>query len=174
MAKRKHSKPKSRKSPTESKCYEWDAMLAKSLSDEYQRGFHKWLSQSGRVVEVSPCASVPDIGDGLRKYIKGGKLKDCYGNALRVAKDLGVFVVIGQAFTRGTVDHAWNATETGVHFDVTAELLKSKGRGTGFVEYYAVLSMTADEFERLIEIGTSDSVLASIYEKQCGPQAGEE
>ena len=123
-------------------------------------------------MEVSPCASVPEIDDKLRKLIKRGKLKDCYGNALRVAKDLGVSVVIGQAFTKMAVDHAWNATETGIHFDVTAELLKSKGLGTGFEEYYAVLSMTADKFELLRDIGTSDSVLTSAYEKQRRTQAG--
>jgi len=116
-------------SSTKSKFLKTFATISKVLGNKQQGDIYKWLSKNGHVVSITPCASVPKIEKELKKYVRTARLKKCFDNAAKVAQNIaGVNIVIGLFYTGvASGEHAWNVTEDGVHFDVTAEKLKSKG-----------------------------------------------
>lgn len=142
-------------------CARFNLTIGKALDRDGRGGYYQWLGENGCVVKVVESADIP----GLRLKTLRIAIKGCYDNAARVArKHPGIKIVIGQAWSGiMPVDHAWNVTADGVFFDATAEKLRSRGLGNELTEYYAVKTMTLDEYEELMEVSKSGAPLLTLY-----------
>jgi hypothetical protein len=69
-------------------------------------------------------------------------------------------------------DHAWNVTEDGIHFDVTAEMLRSKNMGGDIEEYYAIATLTSKQYGILLGKCSGNDLLQAIYREQDGITQG--
>jgi hypothetical protein len=105
--------------------------------------------------------------------VKKAKVKQCFENAALAAKTLpGVKIVIGRFFCMVDDDHAWNVTEDGIHFDVTAEMLRSKNMGGDIEEYYAIATLTSKQYGILLGKCSGNDLLQAIYREQDGITQG--
>jgi hypothetical protein len=140
-AKAKTAKAKPTKKPVKRKNPKIGECARQMTASARYHPVSAWASKIGQTVPITACKDVPEIGKELAKFT--AKIKGCYENAWRVAKKHGIKIVIGQTLAIGriAIDHAWNVTDDGIHFDVTLR---------NHEDYFAIRTCTVKEYESIV------------------------
>lgn len=112
------------------------------LTTGKQNVFYKWLIDTAK--EVNPVNPVPK---GL--HIASKRKQRCFSNSARIAIDNpDVLYVEGYMDCNGMfIEHAWNRTTSGIHFDVTVN--------DNTMKYYQVLELGFNDVIDMIEHNNS-------------------
>ena len=149
--------------------YQMHRLGVAGVLPKHQSDYFGWLCKCGSLVSVVSLTEIPALNGMLSTLRRKMKVKECWSNAATVAGLVpGVKIVLGQAWGSGksglAVDHAWNVTKDGAHFDLTTGTTHKTTIGDfrpSFSEYYAIETVTLSQFDKL---GKGDFI-ATLYKR---------